>query len=99
MPESITGNKNYEGGSNADTVMDFEVVVRSYERGSGKLVWSDRLSTRDRMEELAEDETGIGRNNFRCSPSERTMAKSGSVRDGRKGTNRGGPFNLWVSPA
>lgn len=58
MPESITGNKDREGSAHVDAVMDFEVVVRSYDRGSGKLVWSDRLSTRDRMEELAEDEMG-----------------------------------------
>ena len=56
MPESIAGNKEQESGLYADMVMDFEVVVRSYERESGKLVWSDRLSTRDRMEELADGE-------------------------------------------
>lgn len=38
-------------------VNDYEIVIRSYERRTGNLVWSDRLSTRDRVEDMVEEET------------------------------------------
>ena len=56
-PEAIAGGKDDASASGSEMTLEFEIVVRSYERSSGKLVWSDRLSTLDRMEEIAEDET------------------------------------------
>ncbi len=56
MPEVIGGQRDAESNAVGTASRDYEIVVRSYERETGRLVWSDRLSTRDRMDELADDE-------------------------------------------
>lgn len=51
----IGGSKPGEAASSG-VANDYEIVIRSYERSTGNLIWSDRLSTRDRVEDMVEEE-------------------------------------------
>ncbi len=56
--EAITGESTPSKTAPAHgTAWDYEIVVRSFEVESGKLVWSDRVSTRDQPEEAIVEET------------------------------------------
>ncbi len=58
VAESITSeNHPSKSAPVSGTARDYEIVVRFYEVESGKLVWSDRLSTRDQPEETIVEES------------------------------------------
>lgn len=58
VAESITGENHPSKTAPAHgTARDYEIVVRFFEVESGKLVWSDRLSTRDQPEETIVEES------------------------------------------
>ncbi|MFO0774036.1 MAG: hypothetical protein U0172_05155 [Nitrospiraceae bacterium] len=53
MAEAIGSEESPSDVDAQGLVADFEVVVRSYDKDSGRLMWSDRLSTRDQVSDLS----------------------------------------------